>query len=368
MAGDDDEFAVLDGQVHPVDARAERYPGAVPGAGGAARAGGDVHGDGLRGLGGAVQVEDPGVRGAVGPGVDGAPGQRLAAEAHQPQLGPASLGRGVRQDVTEARGQMGQGDPLVGQPVGDRGRVAHVGLGEDDRAARPQGHEHVPQQRVVPEPGQHRAADLASDALGGGVPAEEVLARLPAAQDPPGLTGGTGGVGDVGDGGVGGSSGVRVVTDARVRDVVRGHVRCVGLGCEHRKFRARQLLRQPRWTAREPRLDPGPLRLAARLPHRVGGVADQEGRAGAGHGHQGQGEGGGAQRVDRDGVPGADAGRFQPLGEPGRRRLEGAVAPPLPGPRHREGVGCAGRVLREPSQQTGRPAGRGPSQVPYRHT
>lgn len=109
----DDEFADLaeacgavareDQELDAVDAGAERHRAAGPRVGGGPGAVDTVHRHRLRGLGGAVHVEQVGAGGEPGPVPYGTAGQGVAPEAHEPQERPGLSVRLLGERPAEGR-------------------------------------------------------------------------------------------------------------------------------------------------------------------------------------------------------------------------------------------------------------------------
>ncbi len=175
-------------QLRPVHAVAERDRVAAA----RHRAGDLADGLRLRGLGGAVRVDQPGLRrhhrepGRLGVG------QPVPAEQHQPQIRQLHPGGGDQRG--QLRGQVRHRDGPLTQPRRQPRRVPHPLLVRHvQRRTQGQRGEDVPEQRVVRQPCQQREPVVRGQPELGGVPGEEAGQRPLGGPHRLRLTGGAGG-------------------------------------------------------------------------------------------------------------------------------------------------------------------------------
>ncbi len=302
---------------------------------------------GLRGLGGAVEVDDRDAGGEPPDHLDLVGAQDVTAEEGVAQRRQRALGQG-RQEAGGRRGQVQDGHFVGGQPGGECLRGGQVpGAGHMDRSPDGQRHEQVAQQGVVAQPGGEREPVPGADAEGGGVPVHEVGQWSVRADDRLGDAGGSRGEGEVGGvfrsgvlrpgGGVGvpgrrpGRSGYRPVRADPQRD----------LGTSPQ--RGGPVRGGPLRGATD--LDPGARRHRIGV-HRAAGdgvfpVEDREGGPGPQHTQQRHHEPGAARAVHGHPVSGPDTGGPQQPGDRGRGVLQTRVVEPAGGVEQRGGFRAA---------------------------
>ena len=188
-------------ELDAVDAAAERHRPGAPG--GLLRRGLDRHrmpAHGLRGLGGAVEVDAGGGGRPAAQPVHVGRGQHVAAEEGVAQIGQGDRRIGRRQHPGEGGGEVDGGHPLLGQPGGEAvGVLEGLAVGHAEGRAQGERGEEVAQQGVVGEAGEQGEAVVRPEPERRRLPRQEVGDRPVVPQDPLGLAGRAGGEGDVGE-------------------------------------------------------------------------------------------------------------------------------------------------------------------------